>query len=402
MAGGAAPAVAVAEAEPPPASARAVERTAADPLASPTFDAAAGAPSSWEALQALQDLRDTPWEFGLLPALRRIEAAYAQGPRLGEGARPGEEPVRICQEPSVTFAPAEIASFTLSDGQTPPRLSTFVAGLLGPNGPLPLHLTEYARERLRNHADPTFARFLDIFHHRILSLFYRAWANGRPTVQHDRPERDRFALYLGALSGMASPAFRGRLPVRDEVVFGRAGVLAGGNRSAEGLRAVLADVFAVPAEIEPFIGSWEELREAERWRLGKADGGFALGRATVAGRRAWLRTAKFRVTLGPLDREQFDRFLPGRPSLQRLGEMVRLYAGDELDFDVRLVLAKSVERPWTLGQSRVGWTSWLGKAPKAATREDLIVDRRTVLGGVPSKPGAAKAGTSQGETLAAF
>src|SRR6478609_2460492 len=76
--------------------------------------------------------------------------------------------------------------------QALPRLYVTFGGMFGPQGPLPLHLTEYARDRIINSADPTFARFLDIFHHRMLSLVYRAWADAQPTVQFDRPESDRF------------------------------------------------------------------------------------------------------------------------------------------------------------------------------------------------------------------
>ena len=68
-------------------------------------------------------------------------------------------------------------------------------GLFGPHGPMPMHVTELARERLRAHQDPTLARFSDIFHHRLLALFYRSWAQNQPTVQHDRPKNDRFAAW---------------------------------------------------------------------------------------------------------------------------------------------------------------------------------------------------------------
>ncbi len=80
-----------------------------------------------------------------------------------------------------------------------PRLQVRLFGLLGPNGPLPLHITEYARERLRHANDPTLSRFLDLFHHRFLTLFYRAWAQAQPHVNRDRPRDDRFAVYVGSL-----------------------------------------------------------------------------------------------------------------------------------------------------------------------------------------------------------
>ena len=137
-----------------------------------------------------------PARFDFLRTLRRLEAAHVSKPRLGESFKAKDEPVRLGQEPDTRFAPATIAGFNQGTGGRAPRLLVYFLGLLGPNGPLPIHLTEYARDRLRNADDPTFARFLDVFNHRMLELFYRAWAQAHPTVSFDRPERGRFRVYL--------------------------------------------------------------------------------------------------------------------------------------------------------------------------------------------------------------
>src|SRR6185369_7881895 len=114
------------------------------------------------------------------------------------------------QEPDMAFAPAPLASFEPGEKGRPGRLQVRLFGLLGPNGPLPLHFTEYARERLRHANDPTLSRFLDLFHHRLMTLFYRAWAQAQPHVSRDRPNDDRFAVYVGALFGLSQPTSRNR------------------------------------------------------------------------------------------------------------------------------------------------------------------------------------------------
>ena len=75
---------------------------------------------------------------------------------------------------------------------------------------MPTHLTEYVRDRARNAGDPTFARFLDVFHHRMASLFYRAWAVAQPVVSLDRDNGDRFSAYVGTTFGLGEPALRKR------------------------------------------------------------------------------------------------------------------------------------------------------------------------------------------------
>jgi len=123
--------------------------------------------------------------------------------------------VRLGQEPATTFAPATIAGFQASTDGRPPRLEVCFLGLLVSNGPLPRHLTEYVRDRLRNADDPTFGRFLDVFNHRMLSLFYRGWSQAQPTVNLDRPEADRFGDYVGSLFGIGMPAYCNRDAIPD-------------------------------------------------------------------------------------------------------------------------------------------------------------------------------------------
>jgi type VI secretion system protein ImpH len=121
-----------------------------------------------ESLTAAAERR--PYEFGFYSILRLIECLYADRPRLGASQRPIEDPIRIGQEPATAFESASLTAFEAAKDARPHRLTVRLLGLLGPNGPLPLHLTEYAQERLHRHGDRTFVRFLDIFHHRMLSL----------------------------------------------------------------------------------------------------------------------------------------------------------------------------------------------------------------------------------------
>ena len=98
---------------------------------------------------------------------RNGAAAFSPDRHLGAA---GDDPVRFGQLPSLAFAPSTIAQFVPASDGRPPRLLELFFGLLGPNGPLPLHLTDYARERMTRWHDPTLVRFLDVFHHRMLSL----------------------------------------------------------------------------------------------------------------------------------------------------------------------------------------------------------------------------------------
>lgn len=331
-----------------------------------------------DALTFFSALAEAPYRYDFYQTLRRLECLFDSKPRWGHARRPVDEPVRLGQDPDLSFAPSALASFSPGEGGRPPRLQVRLFGLLGPNGPMPIHITEYARERLRTAGDPTLSRFLDLFHHRFLTLFYRAWAQAQPHVNRDRPNDDRFAVYLGSFMGVAPASFRNRDTVPDLAKFFHVGALIRQTRNAEGLRAILQHFFRVPVEIEQFVGDWMRLEPAQRTYLGRD--GAVLGVSAVAGRRVWDQQHKFRLHVGPLTLSQYEDFLPGGARLRKLVDWVRLYTHFELDWDVRLRLKKDEVPPIRLGAGRrLGWTTWLGRRQAETDADDLCLHAEALV-----------------------
>jgi len=321
-------------------------------------------------------IEERPWAFDFFQALRRIEALHSGKPRLGRARRPVDEPVRLAQEPSLSFPISTLAAFEAATDGRPPRLQVRFFGLLGANGPLPLHLTEFARQRILHYRDRTFARFLDIFHHRFLLLFYRAWAQAQPTASFDRPREDRFKTYLGALVGLGATGARDRDSVGDFAKLHFAGLLARQVRNADGLAQILGSYFRVPVRLESFVGHWMQLPESERTRLGVRWA--QLGRDAVIGSSVWDRQHKIRIHLGPLSRADYEDFLPGSAAAERLVSWLRFYFGFEFAWDVRLVLARTEVPPLLLEahparSARLGWTSWLGHRDAESDADELVL-----------------------------
>jgi type VI secretion system protein ImpH len=347
-------------------------------------------------------LAERPFQFDFYHALRRLETLFRAGPRIGRSLRPADDPVRLAQEPSLAFAPATLASFKAGKAGGKPRLSVAFGGLFGPQGPLPLHLTEYARDRIINSADPTFARFLDIFHHRMLSLVYRAWADAQPTVQFDRPESDRFAAYVGSLAGFGQASLLRRDAMPDLAKLYFAGRFVCHARHAEGLQAMLSEFFRLPMKLVEFVGRWLRLPEDCRCELGqsspvalrtpvasrtplapreeapetaRADTGMAqLGVSATIGEYVWDCQTKFRIVAGPMNFADYQRLLPGGDSLARLAAIVKNYVGLELDWDLHLVLKEREVPTAQLGSlGQLGWTTWLVSQPREGDAADLVL-----------------------------
>jgi type VI secretion system protein ImpH len=323
-------------------------------------------------------LQAEPRSHDFFAVLRRVESLRPELPRFGRALRPSQEALRLAQEPELDFAPAALASFD-PGGVRAPRLGVRFFGLLGPQGPMPLHFTEYVRERLRYRGDATPARFLDMFHHRLLALFYRAWAEAQPTVQHDRPEQDRFAAWLGAACGLADAPQQARALPANARLF-QAGLLGTRSRHAQGLAKLLANHFGVPVAIEPHIAHWLLFDAEDRTRLGFArnrperrDGcAGQLGVSAASGRKLRDRQYKFRVGLGPLTLARYLDFLPGGAAWRALSEWVQHYAGLDLRWDVQLTLRGDELPEPRLGMAlRLGVATWIGRAGCARDRHDL-------------------------------
>lgn len=372
-----------------PGALDAVARLAESPFGPAFFDALSrqmlerqrvqGAPVAMPApldpQAVLQAIAESPQDYQLFAALRAIECAFREMPRLGESKRPRDEPVRIGQPPSLTFPPAAVASLEPATAQHPPRLMQRVLGLFGPNGPLPLHLTEFAFDRNLHHGDETLSRFADIFHHRMLSLFYRAWANNQPAVSLDRPEKDHFGSYIGALCGLGQPALRNRDAVDDFTKLAHAGIFGRHVKCAEGLQIVLANHFRVPVKIDQWLGHWLPIPESERTRLGRKRGFATLGEDAVLGEKVWDCQSKFRLILGPLSLADYERFLPNGRGYRKLRDLVKLYIGVELDWDLQLVLKREEVPAAVLGQSMsLGWKSWLGTRHDQTDAGDMLLN----------------------------
>ena len=322
----------------------------------------------------LQGLTAEPWRFDFYQTLRHFEATHPHLPRLGEALKPADEPLRVGQPADLSFAAAPLHSVrTGVDGQ--PWVMQRIFGFLGPNGPLPTHLTELASERARHHSDPALQRFLDILTHRFALLFYRAWAQAQPTVSLDRPNQDRFADYVGSLVGIGGPTWRQRDAAPDHIKLYFAGQLSRQVRNAEGLESLLSGYLRQRVRIETFVGHWMTLPVSERTRMERGGGiSSQLGSGAVLGGKVWDRQHKFRIHIGPLSLAQYEAFLPDGPAMAGVTALVRQYFSMELDWDVRLHL-RSTDVPATRPglNGRLGWTSWVGQRRQAGHADSLTL-----------------------------
>lgn len=357
-------------------------------------------------------LVEEPGRFDFFQAVRILErmslvqSRRAHGPnrsRVGEDAAPGDEAVRFHSVPSHAFPAANVFAVRGTSGRRvenaqgpPPDVSVTFFGLVGAMGTLPQHYTRLivARDREK---DTSLRDFLDVFQHRLISLFYRAWEKSRITESYARRlidphghDEDLLTTALYSIVGMASPVVRGSTRLDQEVFLRFGGMFADRRRNAVSLEHLLIDVLSMPVEIRQFQGEWLALPAEDQSSL---MGGAQLGESAILGTRVWNLQSKFRLRIGPLRYVTARRLLPTGDRIGPLCELVRAYVGGEFRFDVQLVIFRDEVPACRLGGSddgsRLGWNTWLQSRPPEQDADDAVFegDHPAIFGDRAVSPG---------------
>jgi type VI secretion system protein ImpH len=323
----------------------------------------------------IDELARRPFAFDFFRAVRLLENSRTDLPRVGASLSPAQDPVRFCQNPSLTFAPSTLEAFEQGPEDGCPKLFVRFFGLLGPNAPLPPHLTEYAHDRVLHYGDRTLPAFLNLFHHRLISFFYRSWAANQKTVDLDRSSDQRFILFIGSAFGLGMEALQNRDSIQDWAKLYFAGRLACQTRTAEGLEAILREYFEIKTELQTFVGHWMDLPPDSVCELGKTPQTGSLGVNTILGSRFYESQLKFRIRLGPMKFKDYERMLPHGSAFQRLRHWVLNYCGEHYFWDAQLVLEAGEVPATQLGRAgRLGWTTWLKTLPFTRDADDLLLN----------------------------
>ncbi len=272
--------------------------------------------------------------------------------------------VRFLPDESIAFPPNDIAAIKEMDG-TVCFLLSFM-GLTGVTSPLPVYFSEYVL------AQPEKSRpmydFLSIFNHRIYTFFYRAWKKYHFLFNFTSDGSDPFSGKVAMMCGYTERIN----DARKLRLLAYCGTLSCKARSAAGLRSMLSDYFDnIPVSITEFAGCWRPLQNVKP--LGEDT---PLGKETVLGTAYFDRAGKFRVVVGPLSLEDYERFLPGTKNISEMKELIKSYLPDPLDFDIEVRLQSRDLISVLLGQdnTRLGETSALGRSSGKTEIQSIVIN----------------------------
>ncbi len=325
--------------------------------------------------------------------LRQLETDVLRFGRAGGAAR---EPARLGQIARLSFAASDVASVSSATDASPPQIAVNVLGLIGPEGPMPLHLTRWIMARLSNRwfagdssgavADTSFLDFINLLQHRLIALYWRAWADARPEINIAHGEGGRVTATMRALAGQGMPGTRTGDIRLDGAKLRHATSLVMEARSPERLCAFIETVLGVPVQLAEFAGLWIDIPEHLQSRLGQQYAG--LGSGAVVGSRVFDRQSHAELQLGPLTLRQFTGFLEDPDAWRRLQHALVFAAGKDINFGLRLIIAPGEVPAARLGACQLGRTAWIAPAADAGS-SDLCFSNVTKRTSAPRERNAA-------------
>lgn len=322
-------------------------------------------------------LEREPYSFEFFQAVRLMHLLRPDRGRVGRFSNPDEEAVHFGATPSTAFPASEIQALEM-DGDAPPRLVVNFLGITGPQGVLPLEYSELVADRVRQR-DHALRDFLDLFNHRIISLFFRAWERTHAHGANLAQGEDALQDHLLDLVGLGTPGLAKQLGLPSAALPFYVGLLAMPTRPAVALEMVIEDYFGVPVDVEQFIGGWYSIDVPSQCALGdESSPSSQLGVGAVAGDEIWDVQARARLRVGPLTRAQYDTFLPNGRAYQELRALTKFFTGEQVDIELQLVLAKDDVPPVSLDADTkpatpLGWSTWLRSRPFTRDASDTIL-----------------------------
>lgn len=325
------------------------------------------------------------YAVGFCQLLRCLQSETAS--RIGLERDLSKQHVQLSVELDPHFPTNELSSWTPSSTGSRPILAVQFFGLYGSTGALPHHYTQLIVERIRD-KDHTFREFLDIFNHRLLCLFYRAWEKYAFPVAFETARRvgaeDPTTMALWGIIGNRLPASRHRLSLNDDTLLYYGGIFAASGRpTAQSLRAMVQDFTGIATEVKPLVGQWLVLQLEDRTRIGSPPRGASLGNRlgidTIVGERIWDVESRLCVMLGPVTWEHFNKYLPDQRASQILSDLVRRYLGPQWDVDLCVIPRRDQVRGARLAPSfgpRLGWNTWLGQWTRPHDPHDAVFAAR--------------------------
>jgi type VI secretion system protein ImpH len=321
----------------------------------------------------LESIITEPWSWDFFQIVRKIHLILNESCDVGDSRHVEEERIRFKQNISLNFHPNDVARCSFKKGNEIIELSVNFFGLFGANGPMPQSFTEKVFQEIKNYKNNTLSEFLDMFHHRFLSFFYKAWSINQQTLSYEKNgNNDHYRKSLNSLIGLDYENIKRTSFLPSDAKLYYSGHLINNLGTKEKLISILTSYFNVGVKIKEYVQDCFDINEDEKFYLAQKEDSGCLGQSIIIGNCIHWINGKFRIIIGPLTFKEYIKLLPGTSGFKQLIEWVRYCIPFELNWDVQFIL-KSDEIPQFENNVQIGYTSWLPTSKMRGNANDLIL-----------------------------
>lgn len=347
--------------------------------------------SDWFKGSLVDSLTNKPYLFNFFQATRLVDMGYINNSQhasmntasLGSNTLPFRESMRLQSTISLSFQTADVYKFVPSVFNEDthlymqPVLTTTIFGLAGVSGPLPQYYTDVmlVQKRLGNNA---MADFLEMFDHRLLSLYYRGWAKQRIYMSYERQQQnpnqqDQHAFMLKSLHGNALTSEQDKVLLNHVSVF-YAGLLAQQPRSASGLERLLTSYLSLPLTIRQFEEEWLFIPRQEWTIISNKNHYNQLGHSILLGKKVKSTRDAFTLVIGPINYKTFQQLKKETTFLNNLHILISYYCNNNIKYKINVGLQKNeVPRCRLNATFQLGLDMWLISKQPSQNKYDTYI-----------------------------
>ena len=319
-------------------------------------------------------LHEEVYRFDFFKAVHLLE--LFAGRASGAGLSPDHDPVHFKVKPGISFPASDIQQIKSNGNGSAPQMTVNFMGLIGPNGVLPDWYNAHAHNR-NYYKDYSFTDFLDLFHHRLISLFYMAWKKYRLAANYRSDGSDPISGILANLAGISE-----REKANDPEFFSHAqkrltffcGLTARTVPTVSAIKTIVGHAVGAPVHIEQFVERLIPIHKQDRTRLGSKNS--TLKKDALCGRNIRDASSFFSIQIGPVSWERYMAFAPRSSNLEMTRRLIAYLAGIEYEFDIKLIIRGDDIPALRLGSKMqppiLGRTVTL-RQPQSTFNRDIIV-----------------------------
>ena len=304
---------------------------------------------------------------------------------VGKDFAPENELVRFRATRSLSYPSAEVSMVEFeTSGDKRTNLEVSFMGLTGPTGVLPDHYSELVIEQHRERNE-ALRDFFDIFNHRSISFFYRAWSKYRLVLNAEMSggmnhKIDPVTQSISSLMGIDLDRLKNVANLDGRSLLYFAGHFIAQTRNSSSFSSLLTDYLGMPVEVKQFCGEWLDMEVDDRVQLpnvfGQAQNN-VLGQDFVIGEKVFCVENRFEVIVGPMRRGEAENIRPGSQRQKSLCALIDLYAGPTYQYDIRYLLRGGYRPKWQTDERQsgmsLGWNTWLPQQGQSPEQDDILI-----------------------------